>query len=573
MPVFPTVCRNLAPALLALALGTAEAAAAQEAVCRPGDEGPPRAVVAAADPHAVAAARDVLGRGGSAMDAAIAASLALGVVEPAESGIGGGGFLLYRDGESGAMTVYDGRETAPAAGTADRFLLPGGLAMPFGLAVVSGRAVGVPGHVAMLAMAHRAHGALDWHALFAPAVRLADKGIPAPPALARKVRDDPSLDLFAGMRALFDEIDDGGMHWRNPALADTLRMIAQDGPDVFYRGPLAADIVAAVRGRRIWPGDMTTADLASYRAIARHPVCGRYRHWRVCGAPPPSSGGIALIQILKLLERFDVAALAPGSPEAIHLIAEASRLAYADRARHIGDPGFVAVPTAALMDDSYLAARSSLISPRRAMGGAPAGAPPAIVAADEAGAAHGGGGNTSHLSVLDCAGNAVALTGSIEAPFGSRMAVRGFLLNNQLTDFAFRPERGGRPQPNRVAGGKRPMSAISPTIVLDGQGAVRLVIGARGGPRIIGHVAKTVIAVLDWDLPLAEAIALPNFVHTGGEALEIEPARAHGRVARRLEAMGHATETAEMTSGLHGVERIGERLRGAADPRPGGGEQ
>lgn len=527
-------------------------------------------VIAAADPHAVAAGHAMLARGGGAIDAAIAAVLALGVVEPAETGIGGGGFLLFRDGATGESILYDGRETAPEAANPKRFLLPGGIAMSKPVAIASGRAVGVPGLLAMLELAHRDHGRLAWPALFAPAIRLAEEGVPTPLRLAEQVRRDPSLDLFTGTRRLFADIDAGGGRWRNPRLAQTLRKVAEAGPEAFYKGPIAAEIVKAVRNRSIYAGDMTRADLEGYRAVRRSPVCGLYRQWRICGAPPPSAGGIAVLQILKLLERFDMAALEPVSAQALHLIAEASRLAYADRARHIGDPAFVEVPVQALTDPDYLAARSSLISPRRAMAQAPAGAPPKIVAPPEGGYASAGGGDTSHLSVLDCAGNAVALTSSIEAPFGSRNAVRGFLLNNQLTDFAFHPMREGRPVANRVEAGKRPMSAMSPTIVTEPRGRVRLVIGARGGPRIIGYVAKTIVAVLDWELPLEQALALPNFLHTGDGSLEIEDALADSDILGELKAMGHKIEIETLTSGLHGVERVEGRLRGAADPRMGG---
>jgi len=530
----------------------------------------PAAVIAAADPHAVTAGHAMLERGGSVVDAAIAAVLALGVVEPAETGIGGGGFLLHRDGSTGESLLYDGRETAPQAAGPSLFLLPGGIAMPTPVAIASGRAVGVPGLLAMLDLAHRTHGRLEWSALFEPAIRLAEEGVPTPPRLAEQVRRDPSLDLFAGTRRLFAEIDAGGGRWRNPRLAETLRRIAEAGPEAFYEGPIAADIVKAVRDRSIYAGDMTRADLEGYRAVQRKPVCGRYRQWRICGAPPPSSGGIAVLQILKLLERFDMAALESDSARAVHLLSEASRLAYADRARHIGDPAFVDMPIRALTGSDYLAARSSLISPRRAMAQAPAGAPPKIVAPAASAGDSRGHGETSHLSVLDCAGNAVALTSSIEAPFGSRNAVRGFLLNNQLTDFAFRPTRAGQPAANRVEGGKRPMSAMSPTIVISPDGRVRLVIGARGGPRIIGHVARTIVAVLDWGLPLETAMALPNFVHTGGDGIVLEPALARSGVKRELEAVGHDIVIEILTSGLHGVERIGGRLRGAADPRMGG---
>ncbi len=529
----------------------------------PGD----RHMVSAANPHAVEIGRTILRAGGNAVDAAVAVKMALTVVEAPETGIGGGGFLLYRDGATGEMSLYDGRETAPLGATPERFTV-WGVPMPHWMAVVSGRSVGVPGMVAMLKRAHRDHGSLPWSDLVEPAVALAQEGIPIPPRLQEQIASDYSLRIFSETRDAFVRpwrLDDPVL--RNPELARTLRLLAEDPEEVFYRGALAEQIVEAARSRRLWPSEMTAEDMSGYAALVREPVCGPYRTWTVCGAPPPSSGGIAVLQILGILEHFDLAALEPGSAAAIHLIAEASRLAFADRNHYIGDPAFVEVPTEALLSRAYLAERAALIRLDRALKDVVPGGPdnpsePAAAAAR----VDAGGDNTSHLSIVDAAGNVVSLTGSIEAPFGSRIMAGGFLLNNQLTDFSFRAQRNGRPHPNAVAAGKRPRSSMSPTIVLDDEGEVRLVIGSRGGSRIIGYVVKAVVGVLDWEMSVQQAVALPNFVHRG-EALEIEKGSALEAQAAALEALGHTVRSTTLTSGLHGIERIGAQWRGGADPR------
>ena len=534
----------------------------QEAAARHAE----RFMVAAANPHAVAAGLAVLRTGGNALDAAIAAQMVLGFVEAPETGIGGGGFLLYREGASGAMHVYDGRETAPAAAGAARFR-PFGVTLPWPLAVVSGRAVGVPGLVAMLAQAHAAHGALPWAALLEPAALLAEQGVPMPPRLGQQLAEAPLLGWFGDMREYFLR-QARAMPPRvvNPAYAATLRELARDGPGALYAGPLARDFVARARARRWLPSDLTEADLAAYAPRERKALCRPYRAYSVCSIGPPSSGGIALLQILGMLSRFDLAALAPVSAEAVHLVAEASRLAFADRERFVGDPDFVDVPTVALLDADYLARRAALIDRGRARGVAPSGAPPrrAVAAVPHLPAARDGG--TSHLSVVDGAGNVVALTSSNEAPFAGRMMTRGFLLNNQLTDFSFAPELDGQPHPNRVAAGKRPRSSMTPVIVLDAAGEVKLVLGSRGGSRIIGYVTKALIGVLDWGLDVQSAIALPNFVHRGA-VLELEQGTSLARQAAALEARGHDVAVRALGSGLHGIERVVDGWRGGADPR------
>lgn len=526
-----------------------------------------RHMVSAPHPLAVEIGLDMLRRGGHAVDAAVAVQMALGFLEAPETGIGGGGFLLLRDASTGELQFFDGRETAPAAATPDRFTLFG-QPLPLWAAVPSGRAVGVPGLVAMLGEAHAAHGRLAWSTLLQPTIALARAGVDMPARLQRQIVEDRSLWLFGDMRRHF--VAQAGAEparLRNPALANTLAALAEQGPAHFYRGDITDAIVARAADRWPWPGDLSRDDLARYRAPVRDPVCSAYRQWIVCGAPPPSSGGIALAQILGVLEHFPMADYGPDSAVGIHLIAEASRLAFADRERHVGDPDQIDVPVAGLVDRDYLRARAALIAPDKAMTRALPGEPGQAAVIREAGhAMQAERGGTSHFSVVDAQGNMVALTSSIEAPFGARMMSGGFLLNNQLTDFSFSAERHGRPHPNAVGPGKRPRSSMSPVIVLERDGTPRLVLGSRGGSRIIGHVARTLIAVLDWDMDIQDAIALPNFVHRG-DRLELERGTPIVRHRPALETLGHDVAEVRMTSGLHGIERIDDGWRGGADPR------
>lgn len=523
-------------------------------------------MVAAAHPLAVEAGLAVMRRGGHAVDAAIAVQMVLGLVEPQETGPGGGGFLLYRDASRGRMTVYDGRETAPAAADADRFTLLG-QPVPKWFAVPSGRAVGVPGLLAMLGLAHADHGRLPWDELLAPAVRLAEEGVPMPARLQHMSRRDPSLRLFADTRRNFvAPAGDEPARLHNPEYGRSLRLLAEHGPGAFYEGPLGGALVERVAERRPWPGGLALSDLRDYRALRRMAVCGPYRRWTVCGAPPPSSGGIAVLQILGMLERFELADEAPLSTDAVHLVVEAHRLAFADRARYLGDPAFTQVPTPALLAREYLRGRAALIDPARAMPPPPHGAPAPGLASVDALPPEAVSGGTTHFTVADADGNIVALTSSIEAPFGSRMMSGGFLLNNQLTDFSFEPRLGAQAHPNAVAPGKRPRSSMSPVIVLDEQGEVRLAIGARGGPRIIAHVVKVLVGVLDWKLPIQEAIDLPNFVHAQGR-LELEEGAVPDGLHEALEARGHRVHEAALSSGLHGIEAHAGGWRGGADRR------
>ena len=498
-------------------------------------------MVAAAHPLAVEAGYDVLARGGSALDAAIAVQLVLGLVEPESSGIGGGAFLLHWSQREQRLRSYDGRESAPAAARPARFLGEDGKPMPFMRAVVGGRSVGVPGVLRMLELAHQRHGRLPWAELFGPAIELAEKGFPLSPRLhalleqETALRDDPAARGVYYGKAVGEPIV-------NREYGATLRAVAAHGAQVFYEGPIAADIVSAVRVRG---GDLTSADMALYQARERAPLCGSYRVWRICSMGPPSSGGVGVLQILGMLERTPFAKAPPQSAPALHYFAEAGRLAYADRARYLGDPDRVSVPLERLLAPAYLASRARLIgerSMRRALPGD---------------LEHG----TSHFSIVEKNGDAVAMTSTIEAGFGSRVMVRGFLLNNELTDFDFVP--GG---PNQVGPGKRPRSSMSPTLVFDRDRQLQLVVGSPGGSLIINYVARALVAVLDWKLDIQAAIDAPNIGSRNGPT-ELERGTAYEALVPALQARGHEVRVMEMESGLHGIERVVGGWRGGADSR------
>ena len=532
-----------------------------------------RFMIAAANPHAVDAGHAILARGGSAVDAAIAAQLVLNLVEPQSSGIGGGAFMLVHDAKRRRLVAYDGRETAPAAAKPGRFLDRAGQPLAFREAVIGGHAVGVPGTVALLEAVHRAHGRLPWAELFAPAIALARGGFPVSPRLhallaAEKLLDGPRAHayFYAGPGRPHPV----GHVLRNPAFARTLSAIAAGGARAFYEGEIAQDVVATANLHPTTRGDLALADLAAYRVVVREPVCGAYRGYRVCGMPPPSSAGIALLQMLAFLEPFDVAAMGPASFWSVHFVSEAGRLAFADRGAFIADPAFVPPPDG-LLDPDYLAARGALISPRSTLGRASPGDPAdraperrrrATAAADALELP-----STSHLSVVDADGNAVAMTTSIEDAFGSRqMTAGGFLLNNQMTDFSFVPEIDGRPVANRVQPGKRPRSSMAPTIVYDRAGRVFMVAGSTLGAHIINIVAKTLLGVVDWKLDPQAAAALPNFGSTNGPTT-LERGTPVAGLAPKLEALGHAVQVVDLASGTHLIVRTPRGWAGGADPR------
>jgi gamma-glutamyltranspeptidase/glutathione hydrolase len=530
-------------------------------------------MIAAAHPLAVEAGLELLRAGGSAADAAIGVQLVLNLVEPQSSGIGGGAFALYWDAAVGQLKSYDGRETAPAAAKPDRFLM-GKSPMRLSEAIFGGASVGVPGTVRLLETLHKEQGRLPWARLFEPAIRLAEQGFTVSPRLHLLLRWYGPHSFAARARDYF--FDRGGSArpvgyvLRNPELAATLRAIAEGGADAFYNGPIAEAIVAAVRDAPNHQGDVTLADLAGYRVKARQPLCFAYRRNRVCGMGPPSSGGLAVGQILKLVEPFDLGK-APAdalNPRALHLIAEAQRLAFADRNRYVGDPDFVTVPPT-LLDAAYLGGRRALIDPEAAMVKASPGTPPRIGSSapgvDDTVEQDG----TTHLSIVDRDGNIVSMTSTIESGFGSRLWAAGFLLNNELTDFALRPVDGaGRPLANAVAPGKRPRSSMAPTIVLDAEGRPWAALGSPGGSRIILYVVKTLVALIDWKLDAQAAASLMNFGSRGG-AFEIEvDHRSALWHALRMKPYGHRISADFLASGAHViVRRPDKRLEGGADPR------
>jgi len=543
-----------------------------------------RHLIVAAHPLAAEAGREVLRAGGNAVDAAIAAAFVLNVVEPQSSGIGGGGFLLHFARRSRALSAWDGRETAPYAAQPGRFLGADGRPRPFGEAVGSGLSVGAPALLAMLEAAHKAHGKLTWARLLEPAIRIAREGFTISPRLATLIAADPLLPKSPTARGYFFH-DDGtprraGERLTNPALAELLTQISRDGAEAFYRGEIAAEISAAVQGAAI-PGDLTEFDLAAVVPQRRTAVCGAYRAYAVCGMPPPSSGGIAVAQMLGLLERLPMDRHAPGSLEAVHAFAEAGRLAYADRDYYLADPDYADQPVRQLLDRRYLAQRSALIKPERSMGTARHGA---ITGYAARGADHTAElPATTHLSVVDATGNAVALTASIESAFGSRIMVRGFLLNNQLTDFSFVPDAGTdgnrSPVANRVEAGKRPRSSMAPTLVFERVGAavpalarkapggaLRWVLGSPGGPAIINYVAQTLVGVIDWKLDVQAAAALPR-MGSRNQPTELEAGTPLEALAPQLEAMGHRVRIIAQTSGVHAIAITRDGLEGGADPR------
>ena len=560
MPIsrlFPVFALSLLIALGSTATGRAEAPAPVLAE---------RHMVAAAHPLASEAGREILRAGGSAVDAAIAVQAVLGLVEPQSSGIGGGAFLLHYDGDSGAVMAYDGRETAPAAVREDLFLNADGSPKGFFEAVVGGSSVGVPGVIRMLELAHREHGRLPWDTLFQPAIALAEEGFAVTPRLHYLISVDRYLATFPETRRYF-YLPDGealpvGHRLRNPDYAESLRLIAAVGADGFYSGPLAEAIVARVRTAPRNPGLMTLEDLAAYQAKERPALCRPYRQYEVCGMPPPTSGGIAVLQMLGLLERFDLARAGPEGAEGWHLLAEAGRLAFADRNAYVADSDFVNVPLGRLLARNYLRSRSLLIDPNRSLGEAK----PGDVGQRAAVVRQSAPPSTTHFSIVDGEGNAVSMTSSVENAFGSRLMAGGFILNNQLTDFSFRPEVDGRPVANRVAPGKRPRSSMSPTLVLDEDGGLILAIGSPGGSRIIGFVTKALVGVLDWGLDVQSAISLPNLTNRNG-VTDLEAGTALEPLAGDLEALGHEVQMRGMNSGLHGIRITDKGLEGGADPR------
>ncbi len=563
------LCRRAGALLFAFALA---ACASFDPFASPRPRG--EAMVTAANPHAVAAALEMLRAGGSAVDAAVAAELVLGLVEPQSSGIGGGGFLLFYDGASEEITAYDGRERAPAGATPTMFLDGEGRPIPFIDAQTSGRAIGAPSLVAMLKLAHEDAGRLPWARLFEPAIRLAEHGFEVSPRMARilagaaragRLQQDPGARAY-----FFDESGDprpAGYLLRNPEYAATLRAIAEQGPRALSEGSIADAIVAAAQ-RGPLPGALTHTDLRAVTPRKLEPVCAIYRVYRACTIGSPSSGN-ATLAILGLYERARPAPEGAQSVDDWSAFLWASRLAYADRDHYMADDQFVPAPTQELVAPAYLDERAQLIDLARAPRGVtPAGTPAGEALRDRWGQAWSDDSGTTHISIIDAWGNAVSLTATVESAFGSQRMVGGFLLNNQITDFSFTPTLKGRPVANAVAPGKAPRSSMSPLIVTDREGELQLVIGSPGGSSIIGYVARTTIGILDWDLTPQQAIDLSNAT-ARTSPVAIEPARMPAGVADALTARGWELREvgALEDSGLHTIRVTPEGLVGGADPR------
>ncbi|HEX2528653.1 MAG TPA: gamma-glutamyltransferase [Geminicoccus sp.] len=529
-----------------------------------------RHMIVTANPLATEAGEAVLARGGSAVDAMVAAQFVLNLVEPQSSGIGGGAFLLHWDEKARQLTSFDGRETAPRAVAPDLFLRPDGTPMPFDEAVPGGKSVGVPGTLALLELAHRLHGRLAWADLVSPAADLAERGFPVSPRLASAIAGNvEQLRAFPATRSYFLGTDGqplaAGSVLRNPAFAATLRLLAEQGSAPFYRGQLGADIVAAVGSAPVNPGTLSRQDLADYRVVLRPPVCRPYRAYRVCGMGPPSSGGIAVLQILGMLEHVNMQGLGAGV-DGMQALVEASKLAFADRNLYLADSDFVRVPVRGLLDQAYLTTRAQAIRLDSSIPKAAAGNPPwreaALLAPDESDKLPG----TSQIAIVDGEGNAISMTTTIENGFGSRLMVGGFLLNNELTDFAFTPTEGERLVANRVEPGKRPRSSMAPTIVFDGKDDPMLLIGSPGGSQIIGYVAQALVAVLDWGMSPQEAVAMGHVLSRNGP-VELEEGTDAASLQAAFEARGQQVQVKALNSGLHAIRIDGDRLESGVDPR------
>jgi gamma-glutamyltranspeptidase/glutathione hydrolase len=532
----------------------------------------PKGMVSAADPRAAEAGADMLRRGGSAVDAAFATLLALNVVEPQSSGIGGGGYLVYSD-RGGPAVTFDGRETAPHAASGTWFY-KNGQPMAHDEAVPGGKSVGVPGNLRMMAMAHKRYGKLPWAVLFQPAIRLARDGFKITPRLYNALNSSRRTGaMSAEARAIFYASDGNprsvGTLVKNPAFAAFLEGIAARGADSFYVGPNAQAVVATVNGSPLHPSQMSRGDLAAYDAKLRAPVCGTYRGYRICGMGPSSSGGTTVFETLKQLERFNLSALGPHSPTSWHLIAESMRLAYADRDQYLGDADYVSVPVAGLMNARYLAGRSALISPDRTMTNVVAGNPPGAPKRVCTGAPVEERG-TSHFVAVDAQGNVASETSTIESVFGSGLMTSGYYLNNELTDFNIVPGKDGCLTANRVQGGKRPRSSMSPTIVWGPEGRVRLAVGAAGGATIPAQVLKAIIGVIDWHLTAQQAIALPVIFAPGGDTVFLERGTFLEGMAPQLQALGHKVQVRDPSFKANAVEWLNGRWSGGADPRSEG---
>ncbi|MGF1771519.1 gamma-glutamyltransferase [Vibrio wakamikoensis] len=528
-------------------------------------------MVTAANPTATNAGAKVLEQGGNAIDAMVAIQLMLGLVEPQSSGIGGGSFLVYWDSKQSKLTTYDGRETAPAAVDGDLFIGEDGKPMGFFDAVVGGRSVGTPGTVKLLWDVHQKYGKLDWNQIIEPIAEQAEQGFVISARLAKLIANDVTfLGKHPDTARYFLQSDGSpkmeGTLLKNPQYAETLRLMAAKGSDGFYKGAVAESMINAVKSQsKTNPGLLTHDDLTRYQVAERSAVCAPYKQFDICGMGSPSSGALTLGQIMMLTEPHKLDRLGSDNPVSWQILADASRLAFADRGLFMADSDFVDVPVAGLLDSNYMRSRSELITPNRALGSVAAGTPPSVntssLSADQSLELP----STTHFNVVDSEGNVVSITSSIENVFGSRVMASGFLLNNELTDFSFVAESNGKPVANRVEPNKRPRSSMAPTIVME-QGKPYMAIGSPGGSRIIGYVAQTLIAHLDWGMTIQQAIDQPRMINRFGE-MDIEVNTPLAEYAQQFEKMGFKVKARELNSGLHAIRITSEGLEGAADPR------
>lgn len=530
-------------------------------------------MISAANPEAAKAGYDILAAGGTAADAMIAVQLMLNLVEPQSSGIGGGAFMLYWDASSKTLNTFDAREKAPQKAVPERFLNHEGKKIPFSEAISGGQAVGVPGILRLMEVTHNLYGNQEWSSLFQSTIKSSEEGFIVSPRMAKSIQSTIDrkryLDVFPGAKEYFFNKDGSPLRsgdvLKNPAFANTLKILAKKGADAFYSGPIADDIVKAVASTSKVKNNITHEDLKNYRVKVRPPVCADYRGYSVCGMGPPTSGGLSVGQILGMLNNFDIKSMGWNANFA-HLYSEAAKLAYADRSMYMADSDFVDVPTKGLLDKKYLAKRASMIDLNTASEKRISGEPPRELASLFSPSQNPDRPGTSHIVIRDKYGNAMSMTSTIETFFGSRVFVRGFLLNNELTDFDRQPKVGDRLVANRVQGGKRPRSSMSPTIVMKNNEPY-LLIGSPGGSRIINYVAKTIVAILDWDMDPQDAIETGHFLSRNSKTLELEQQTSAANFADELKKKGHTVKVKDLNSGLHAILIKDGELIGAADPR------
>lgn len=529
-------------------------------------------MVVSANPWASQAGYEILQQGGNAIDAVIAMQMVLTVVEPQSSGIGGGAFLLYYQQKTKKVSAYDGREAAPKEVSEDLFIGDNGSPMDFHDALVGGKSVGVPGVIKMLELAHQEQGKLSWESLFAAAIKKAEKGFSISPRLHKLIAATPKLRSFPETEAYFFEGEKAkeiGTWLKNLDLAATFRLISQQGSRVFYEGEIAEAIANAVQKAPVNPGSLSLEDLAAYRAIKREPLQTRYHDYEIYGFPPPSGGGIAIAQMMKMLEYANVKALQPNDLSFIQLFTEASRLAFADRNYYVADPDFFSVPTKKLLKSTYLQSRGKLLDPFQALeivshGDWPGKGKKCCPALHLASSLEFP--STTHLCVVDADGNVASMTSSIENAFGSTLFVKGFFLNNQMTDFAFASVYEGTKAANRIEPGKRPMSSMSPTLVFDSEGEFVLAAGSAGGSRIVDYVAQTLLGVLTFGLNIQEAIDYPHYTALSAQ-IDLEKGTFLEQFAPQLETRGNPVNISALTSGTHGIQKKEGKLIGGVDPR------